>query len=174
MPLTNCHAYYLGSYKSTCEYYLLKAVCIDERGNKAAVAWHDFDVCAICGDGGSLIICDGCEGEYHMSCLRPALRTVPEGRWLCDECVDRQILAARDRFIRRSKFFENGGVDDVSMKKRSLDRMLHETEDDKSSSVIVESKSISGSAVYQASPSFIDAARTFAQRIQAILSKPGE
>ena len=66
--LKHCMTYYLGTYKKSDDYRLLKTVCVDERNEKAALNIHGVDACAICGDGGSLLICDGCEGEYHMGC----------------------------------------------------------------------------------------------------------
>jgi hypothetical protein len=104
--MKSCLAYYLGTYKKSDHYRLLKTVCVDERNEKVASSVHGFDACAICGDGGSLLICDGCEGEYHMSCLRPTLKTVPEGHWECDECVDRKFLEAREYIIRHSSLYE--------------------------------------------------------------------
>lgn len=60
----------------------------------------------MCGDGGKLIICDGCDGEYHLTCLQPALARVPEGYWECDDCIDRRLLKAREDLLRNSALFE--------------------------------------------------------------------
>lgn len=103
--MKSCLTYYLGTYKKSDHYRLLKTVCVDERNEKAASSVHGIDACAICGDGGSLLICDGCEGEYHMSCLRPPLKTVPEGHWECDECVDRKFLEAREYIIQNAGLY---------------------------------------------------------------------
>jgi len=97
----NCMAYYLATYKSSDEYRLLKTIHHEERIRRMMGADHGLDSCAICGDGGNLLICDGCEGEYHMECLRPVLKSVPEGQWNCDECCDRAFLAAKDSMIRK-------------------------------------------------------------------------
>lgn len=102
LPVTVCQAYYLGTYKSSNEYRLLKTVGMEERENKE----EEQDFCAVCGDGGNLLICDGCEVEYHLTCLKPALAQVPEGHWECDDCVDRRLLEARNYLIRNSKLFE--------------------------------------------------------------------
>ena len=104
LPVKVCHAYYLGTYKSSNEYRLLKTVAMEERENKEEE--NGVDSCAVCGEGGSLLICDGCEMEYHMACLKPALAQVPEGRWECDECVDRRLLQAHNHLMRTSKLFE--------------------------------------------------------------------
>mmetsp|Transcript_22908 Transcript_22908/g.46599 ORF Transcript_22908/g.46599 Transcript_22908/m.46599 type:complete len:464 (+) Transcript_22908:127-1518(+) len=92
-------AYYLGKYKKSDDYRLLKTVRIQERIEKAEQSNHEVDQCAICGEGGNLLICDGCESEWHMECTQPALKTIPEGRWECDICVDRKFLDGRKRLL---------------------------------------------------------------------------
>lgn len=42
------------------------------------------DVCAVCGDGGELLLCDGCDGAAHLSCV--GLAAVPRGDWFCAHC----------------------------------------------------------------------------------------
>ena len=69
-------------------------------------AEHETDACAVCGDGGNLLICDGCEGEYHTACQKPILKEIPEGDWECDDCVNRKFLGAREFLIRNSKLFD--------------------------------------------------------------------
>lgn len=171
MPIKTCHAYYLGTYKSTCEYRLLKTVCIDEREGKAASAEHGPDACSICGDGGSLLICDGCEGEYHMNCLRPPLRVVPEGLWLCDDCVDRRLLASRDLILRRSKLFEKVGA--IQSSKRDLDAMQDANRSTNESDV-VEASDISGNEILRPVAPVLHAVRKFSSMISKVLSKMGE
>ena len=34
-----------------------------------------------------IMLCDGCDGEYHGNCLVPPLTTVPDGEWFCPECT---------------------------------------------------------------------------------------
>lgn len=44
--------------------------------------------CRMCFEAGrSLMIeCDDCLGGFHLRCLRPPLRRVPEGDWICEFC----------------------------------------------------------------------------------------
>lgn len=44
------------------------------------------DYCAICDDGGDLIVCDSCDRAHHLDCLDPPLKRIPEGDWLCPRC----------------------------------------------------------------------------------------
>ena len=50
----------------------------------------DHIQCRECGntkDEDSMILCDACDAGYHLYCLDPPLQTVPEGEWLCADCV---------------------------------------------------------------------------------------
>ena len=45
--------------------------------------------CAACGDTegeDTMVLCDGCDQGYHMSCLTPPLQAVPPGAWHCPQC----------------------------------------------------------------------------------------
>ncbi|KAJ1454750.1 hypothetical protein M885DRAFT_417947, partial [Pelagophyceae sp. CCMP2097] len=50
----------------------------------------DEAACGICGrvdDSATVLLCDGCDGEFHMACLDPPLSAIPEGDWFCPECA---------------------------------------------------------------------------------------
>ena len=99
IEMETCLIYYYSEFKKSTDYRLMKTVHDDERYEKTARFETFFDVCAICDDGGELVICDECEGEYHLKCMRPPLKTVPVGRWECDECVDRKVLQLRNYLL---------------------------------------------------------------------------
>ena len=45
------------------------------------------DECAVCGQEGDLLCCDGCTSSYHGGCLKMKEgQTLAEGKWLCPEC----------------------------------------------------------------------------------------
>lgn len=46
-------------------------------------------VCSACGHTQpeyNMLLCDGCDAGYHMTCLEPELTVVPEGDWFCPSC----------------------------------------------------------------------------------------
>ncbi|GFQ00943.1 chromodomain-helicase-DNA-binding protein 4 [Phtheirospermum japonicum] len=45
------------------------------------------DMCAVCGDRGELIICNGCPRAFHADCL--GLQCLPADDWHCQYCRDR-------------------------------------------------------------------------------------
>ncbi|NXW59242.1 AIRE regulator, partial [Eurystomus gularis] len=53
----------------------------------APLGQENEDECAVCGDGGELICCDGCPRAFHLTCLVPPLPRVPSGMWRCGSCV---------------------------------------------------------------------------------------
>lgn len=152
-------AYYLGRYKKSDDYRLLKNVRIQERKDKAEQSNHDVDHCAACGEGGNLLICDGCESEWHMECTEPALKTVPEGRWECDVCIDRKFLEGRKRILRNIKSsmsFQN------SRKRKRLEDTPIKSEGTNESET--ESTDIHKNVM--------NALRAFSRNIDSILTKP--
>ena len=45
------------------------------------------EICALPDDDHVMVLCDSCERGYHTYCLVPRLPEVPEGTWLCPQCV---------------------------------------------------------------------------------------
>ncbi|XP_017007757.3 bromodomain adjacent to zinc finger domain protein 1A [Drosophila takahashii] len=47
-------------------------------------------LCKICrrgSDPDKMLLCDECNAGTHMFCLKPKLRSVPQGNWYCNDCV---------------------------------------------------------------------------------------
>ena len=103
ISMETCLIYYYKVFKNSTDYRLMKTIFDDEQYEKTARFETNLDVCAICDDGGELVICDECDGEYHLRCMRPPLKVVPVGRWECDECVDRKVLRLRTHLLFHSK-----------------------------------------------------------------------
>ncbi|XP_030049892.1 lysine-specific demethylase 5C isoform X3 [Microcaecilia unicolor] len=57
------------------------------HGNSQLV---DSYICRICARGDEddkLLLCDGCDDNYHIFCLLPPLPEIPKGIWRCPKCV---------------------------------------------------------------------------------------
>jgi len=61
----------------------------------AAATWDEWE-CQLCGsteDDEMMVLCDQCDGGYHIDCLKPALLHIPDGEWLCADCSARERTA---------------------------------------------------------------------------------
>jgi len=95
---SSCYCYFLTRYKKTNDYVVLKIICKQEKKEQ------EDDCCAICRDGGDLIICEGCESSFHLSCLSPPLLKVPDCDWYCDECIYGKLVQARSLLLDGTTF----------------------------------------------------------------------
>ncbi|XP_045424753.1 bromodomain adjacent to zinc finger domain protein 1A isoform X2 [Lemur catta] len=74
--------------------------------------------CKICrkkGDAENMVLCDGCDRGHHTYCVRPKLKTVPEGDWFCPECRPKQRsrrLSSRQRPSLESDEEMEGSMED--------------------------------------------------------------
>ncbi|XP_073447057.1 lysine-specific demethylase 5C isoform X1 [Dendrobates tinctorius] len=60
------------------------------RRNTSSSQFVDTYVCRICSRGDDdekLLLCDGCDDNYHTFCLLPPLPEPPKGIWHCPKCV---------------------------------------------------------------------------------------
>lgn len=44
-------------------------------------------VCRRGSDPDKMLLCDNCNAGTHMFCMKPKMKTVPEGNWYCKRCV---------------------------------------------------------------------------------------
>ena len=57
-------------------------------------------ICELCGnstkhDDKKLLMCEVCDRGYHIYCLRPKIKEIPNGTWVCAECVKCTRCGAR-------------------------------------------------------------------------------
>ena len=60
---------------------------VSERDEAVARGEGNYDVCVLCGYGGSLLCCDACPGAYHFRCvgIQPS-KLKDDEDWICPEC----------------------------------------------------------------------------------------
>ena len=57
-----------------------------ERKMSESSDFHE-DFCHVCKAPGDLLCCDTCSLVFHIGCLHPPLKDVPENEWHCPSCV---------------------------------------------------------------------------------------
>ena len=74
--------------------------------------------CEICGSGDDeehMLLCDGCNGGFHLECLDPPMTEIPKQReWFCDDCTT-AALGTSIASPNRPLVYEVGSI----LKKRS-------------------------------------------------------
>ncbi|XP_074312126.1 protein CHROMATIN REMODELING 4 isoform X2 [Silene latifolia] len=50
--------------------------------------------CVICDLGGNLLCCESCPRTYHLECLDPPLKRIPNGKWDCPTCLQNNDFAS--------------------------------------------------------------------------------
>ncbi|XP_017227606.1 origin of replication complex subunit 1A [Daucus carota subsp. sativus] len=53
----------------------------------------DVEECRVCFKAGRAVMieCDDCLGGFHLKCLKPPLKAVPDGDWICGFCEARKL-----------------------------------------------------------------------------------
>ncbi|XP_018608495.1 lysine-specific demethylase 5C-like isoform X2 [Scleropages formosus] len=71
------------------------------RRNLNNAQFVDSFVCRMCGRGDEdekLLLCDGCDDNYHTFCLLPPLAEPPKGDWRCPKCVAEECKRPAEAF----------------------------------------------------------------------------
>ncbi|KAJ8411958.1 hypothetical protein AAFF_G00142250 [Aldrovandia affinis] len=71
------------------------------RRNMSNTQFVDSFVCRMCGRGDEdekLLLCDGCDDNYHTFCLLPPLTDPPKGNWRCPKCVAEECKRPPEAF----------------------------------------------------------------------------
>lgn len=55
-------------------------------------------VCLTSDNRSEIVLCDRCDNEYHIKCLNPPLKTIPNDEWFCPTC-ERILDNNEDLFI---------------------------------------------------------------------------
>ncbi|XVF37001.1 hypothetical protein REPUB_Repub19eG0107200 [Reevesia pubescens] len=58
--------------------------------------------CRHCGekaDGKDCLVCDSCEGMYHVSCIEPAVKEIPPKSWYCSSCTANGIESPHENCV---------------------------------------------------------------------------
>ncbi|KAL8143153.1 hypothetical protein V2J09_016185 [Rumex salicifolius] len=89
-----------------------KTATLDQLSSKKKGNDGYYYECEICNLGGNLLCCDSCPRTYHIDCLAPPLEGVPNGKWDCPSCnqknessepISQQEILKKDR----SKLIKN-------------------------------------------------------------------
>ncbi|XP_062252895.1 bromodomain adjacent to zinc finger domain protein 1A isoform X2 [Platichthys flesus] len=91
--------------------------------------------CRICrrkGDADNMLLCDGCDRGHHTHCLRPRLKTVPEGDWFCPDCRPKQ-RSSRVPSRQRSSVDEEEEEDEEEEQQQETEEEESEEEEEEES-----------------------------------------
>jgi hypothetical protein len=47
----------------------------------------ECEKCRSTTDEERMVLCDMCDSGYHIYCLEPKLKAIPEGEWICKVCL---------------------------------------------------------------------------------------
>ncbi|CAA0813402.1 RING/FYVE/PHD-type zinc finger family protein [Striga hermonthica] len=50
-------------------------------------------------DGTNVLICDSCEGMYHISCIEPPVKEIPTRSWYCADCTSKENESSHENCV---------------------------------------------------------------------------
>ena len=74
-----------------------------------------------------ILLCDGCDEEFHMYCLQPPMTKVPEGRWFCPVCSQKRLKAQAKKRNKNSEQRRNRSSPDKNQRKEAAARAKSES-----------------------------------------------
>jgi len=90
----------------------------EQESDAESEASEHADICTVCGEEGTLILCEDCPRAYHVECCYPPMRKVPRGEWNCQVCTgaDNDLPSAR-RAVNIERKREKAAKDSMKPKK---------------------------------------------------------
>uniref|UniRef100_A0A0K8S289 Bromodomain adjacent to zinc finger domain protein 1A n=1 Tax=Crotalus horridus TaxID=35024 RepID=A0A0K8S289_CROHD len=89
--------------------------------------------CKMCrkkGDAESMVLCDGCDRGYHIYCIRPKLKAVPDGDWFCPECRPKQRSRRLSSRQRTSVESDEEAIEQIKEEDETSYEEIEQSEDD--------------------------------------------
>ncbi|XP_070611739.1 bromodomain adjacent to zinc finger domain protein 1A isoform X2 [Erythrolamprus reginae] len=89
--------------------------------------------CKMCrrkGDAESMVLCDSCDRGYHIYCIRPKLKAVPDGDWFCPECRPKQRSRRLSSRQRPSVESDEEAVEEIKEEDETSYEEIGQSEDD--------------------------------------------
>lgn len=77
-----------------CDQFIMSNKVREEIISEGAITYDDH--CRSCHRLGDLICCETCSAVYHLECVEPPLKAVPEDDWLCSVCKAHQVAGVND------------------------------------------------------------------------------
>ncbi len=95
-----------------------------------SIAWSKSALnarCRLCrhkGDADKMLLCDKCDRGYHIYCLRPKLKAIPEGEWFCPDCKPKNV----DRVPRKIRAVYASTEEDAMDEDLEQDTSMYDSE----------------------------------------------
>ncbi|XP_077477226.1 bromodomain adjacent to zinc finger domain protein 1A [Stigmatopora argus] len=104
--------------------------------------------CRVCrrkGDADSMLLCDLCDRGHHTHCLRPRLKSIPEGDWFCPDCrpkdKSRRLPSRQRSSTDEEDDSEDESEDDEGSAREDEDEDEEESEEEEEEERVVASSS---------------------------------
>ena len=75
-----------------------------ERDSEEPPQKINNEYCALCRNGGNLLLCDNCVRSFHLECLKLEEDDIPEGNWFCPICTMQKEIKERKEKKKNDNF----------------------------------------------------------------------
>ena len=82
--ITTVKKNHLKNLQEISTFHILMQLNLGEQESKRY--FYCIFICSLLGNEDEMLLCDGCDRGFHMSCLKPPLKNVPKGDWFCKDC----------------------------------------------------------------------------------------